>query len=271
MPTPAIHFLPLVALLFVSTAGCAKQEGEPTVNGSQDGELSGEVFIVTKGAQNFKLGLVTVVVIPEADIQQFIEHKRVTTATLIKEQETALQAEGDAIASSRKAIAEGEAAIPAAKKAAYAASLKYMEVVDWENPEIGKKEQQEQRMHEQEAKDQQERVTARRKELGKQQGNFERLQAARNYLQSSEYYFLDMPAGITSAKTNADGLFMMTIPRQGRFALAAHASRQVMDATEQYYWLVWTSLDGAATKRVMLSNDNLTTAVARESVITLPR
>jgi hypothetical protein len=43
---------------------------------SQKRELKREVFIVTNGAQNIKLALVEVRVIPEADMNVFISHKQ---------------------------------------------------------------------------------------------------------------------------------------------------------------------------------------------------
>jgi hypothetical protein len=260
----------ILGLIFLAS-GCVKQDHAQPANAAHDGELSGEVFIVTQGAQSIKLGLVTVVAIPEEEMTTFLEHKRATAAKLKSERQIEINAAENAMTDSRKAIAVSEAAIPTARKAASAAHLRYMEVVDWENPEIGKKEKQEQHMFERQAVAKQQKVQARRKTLAAQQITLGMMKADRDYLDTSDYYFADLPAGIASAKTNADGLFTMTIPQQGKFALAAHASRRILDREENYYWLVWESLDGKSTKTVMLSNDNITTSGSPDSAITLPR
>ena len=51
--------------------------------GNSEGILNGEVFIVTKGGQNIKLGLVTVRVIPETDILAFVHKKKPEALTEI--------------------------------------------------------------------------------------------------------------------------------------------------------------------------------------------
>lgn len=251
------------AIIALLLAGCVKPDGERPAGIAQDGELTGEVFIVTAGAQSIKLGLVTVVAIPEGEINNFIEQKKESAAKLLKTQEPVLQAAVNAVADSQKAITAAENANRMAASGAGNLYLKCLETSDT-GRECRAVAQQFQR-------EKQQNVGARKKELGALQAKLAKQLADRDYLETSDYYFTGLPAGIASAKTNADGLFTMKVPRDGRFALAARASRQVFGETEQYFWLVWASLDGEAGKRILLSNDNLTTVASPDSVITLPR
>jgi hypothetical protein len=70
---------------------------------------------------------------------------------------------------------------------------------------------------------------------------------------SPAYYMVDLPKAAAVAKTDADGKFSLSVP-QGRYVIAAQASRSVFRDTEYYYWLV--AVDGTKPQALMLSNDN---------------
>ena len=61
---------------------------------------------------------------------------------------------------------------------------------------------------------------------------------------------------LVTSKTDADGKFSFSIPK-GSYLLAATAERKVMGETEFYYWLNAVDFDEKRSKQVMLSNDNL--------------
>jgi hypothetical protein len=65
-----------------------------------------------------------------------------------------------------------------------------------------------------------------------------------------------MPAAPTTAKTDADGKFSLSLKKGTRYAIRAVASRAVFDRTENYEWLILLTpnADGA---RLTLANDNL--------------
>ncbi len=130
-----------------------------TACGSKEGQLTGEVFIVTRGGQNVRLGLVEVRAIPAETLTPFIIAKMAPA----KEEE----------------------------------------------------------------------------------------------LNAPEYFFEGLPVAVASAMTDADGKFSMTLNRKQRYALAAHATRNIGDTTEKYFWLFWVSLDGKGSKRILISNDTL--------------
>jgi hypothetical protein len=179
----------------------------------QNGELTGDIFIVTKGGMNIKLGLVRVSIIPDTAVGPFLEKMkwawRSGSDARTQRELSAFQALSDARTAGDAATIE----------------MRVRELTDALNES--------------------------------------------NYFHSSAYYFSELPQSIAQAKTDADGHFVVSLPRTGRFALAAQATRTVGNTTEKYYWIVWVSLNGAATGNIMLSNDNLTTVKAPESVITL--
>ena len=49
----------------------------------------------------------------------------------------------------------------------------------------------------------------------------------------------------------------MKLRANRKYVIAAKAQRRVFDSTEQYYWLIWISVDGDQGKPVMLTNNNL--------------
>lgn len=95
----------------------------------------------------------------------------------------------------------------------------------------------------------------------------EDLRAQQQHLTSGEYFLQDVPAPISTVQTNADGKFTLLLPRVGRYAIVARASRQFGEQKETYCWFVWVSLDGAASKRLSLNNSNVVGAGSPDSAV----
>ena len=66
-----------------------------------------------------------------------------------------------------------------------------------------------------------------------------------------KYIFSLLPRSTVSSKTNADGHCVLTLP-PGQWAIAARASRELPNATEEYFWIVHATDE----ERIILSNDN---------------
>lgn len=73
----------------------------------------------------------------------------------------------------------------------------------------------------------------------------------------NEDLFKGVPLDGAKAVTNSDGQFSMKLRANQKYVIAATAQRRVFESTEQYYWLVWVSVDGDQGKSVMLTNNNL--------------
>jgi sRNA-binding protein len=93
---------------------------------------------------------------------------------------------------------------------------------------------------------------------------------------SGSFYFSYLQSPIQTAETDADGKFVLNIPKQGSFVLAARATRYVgktfigetgIDQTEYYYWLQPVSLNGRQQFTQNLSNNNLTSTTGTSSLI----
>lgn len=177
----------------------------------RDGELTGQVFVMTRGAENIKLALVPVNVYPEDVLQSHVEKRRAQC-----------QAE---LVDARQAIKEAEASDPDFKKRLFDAAY-------------GKR--------------------------------YDALKDRAKWLTSGACYMEGLASGPPTAKTDADGKFTLQMPRAGRMGLAAAARRTLPDGSqENYYWLVWVTLNGKPTGQVMLSNDNLWGQTSADAVVTV--
>lgn len=209
--------------------------------GSREGQLNGEVFIVTKGGQNVRLGLVEVRLIPEKDIKAFVETKQ----TKAKEEMEKL----------RPQLAEAKAALETAerveKEAGRVHDARFQESVA---AAMGKGNYTEASERARAASD---AWIKRIRDTGQTRSAYFTLVQRHNYFVSGKYYFEGLPGGTATTKTDADGKFSLTLNKKERYAVAAHGSRNIGDTTEEYYWLLWVSLQGNDSKRLLVSNDTL--------------
>jgi hypothetical protein len=90
--------------------------------------------------------------------------------------------------------------------------------------------------------------------------------AYQDYLSSGQLLFDHLPAPIVTTKTDADGNFAMDVVGEHALALGAAATRNLPSGeTESYFWLV--PFDGGPNARVILSNDNLTSEKTDQSLV----
>ena len=88
-----------------------------------------------------------------------------------------------------------------------------------------------------------------------------------NFCYSGGFYFALLQSLIRTAETDADGKFVIEVPKAGAFVIAAQAKRSVGDDTEHYYWLQPVSLQGQQQLTRNLSNNNLTSTTGTSSLI----
>jgi len=211
-------------------------------------KLDGEVFIVTKGGENVRLGLVNVQAISEDKMKEFIVKKSSESKTEIEK----LQKE---IKKAEIELADAEKEAKSSEKerdrrfTIHLNSLASRKANNYHKDAV--------KIHE-----------SKFNILFDKRKNLDALKSKQNYYRSAAFYFNGLPGPITSAKTDADGRFALFISRERRVALAAHASRQVFNKKEEYYWLLWVSLDEKPPGNIFLSNDNMTDVGAKDSVIT---
>ena len=84
---------------------------------------------------------------------------------------------------------------------------------------------------------------------------------------SGSFYFSHLGSPIQTAETDADGKFMIEVPRTGKFVIAAKGEHSVGQETEKYYWLQPVSLEGQRQRVQNLTNNDLTSAAGTSSLI----
>jgi hypothetical protein len=216
--------------------------------GNPQGTLNGDVFIVTAGGGSIKLGLVEVKVLPLEETKAKIHLADETKANEVSELQTQMHELGDKLLSA-KAVCDQ---YRREQKEAY----DRFEEHPFAGPRYDAWEEAHKRV--QKATDAAEVIQRKMDDLQKQ------IQSSRS---SVAMYYPFLPQPIASAKTDADGKFSIELDRHSPFALAATTSRELPSGEETYHWLISASLDGQATKRIFLSNDNLAEACPPESLI----
>jgi hypothetical protein len=198
---------------------------EPRAN--PDGELTGEVFIVTKRGITYKLDSVVVSAIPEELANKHLKSKMLQRELEIEKLQREMKRRTSTLQDTQaeehrlwRVLQEDED--NSQKAAAWSA------------------------------------VYRKAKMLAKE---IEHLHAQRKQFESEEYVFDGLPSGIATTTTDADGHFTLVVPREGRYIIAARGPRDAFREPEPY-WFVSVSLDGEDAKRLTLSNDNVLGAKA---------
>lgn len=263
-------------------------------NCKREGELQGTVFIVTKGAENYKLGLVKVSAIPEDKIQQFVNNKK----SAITAQYNSLKAfQGASKGNFSKAqkyyddakkvfdsITEEKSKLDSVERDLNSkfspSSLEVDEYLkEFETPE-DRVERAKQRQIQKQLQSVKQHIAKyepiledarRKKDFAEKQFSDLKSQETANQqkvlaLLNEEALFEGVPEGDIKAVTDADGKFSLKLPNSGKYALIAHSQRRVFDSTEEYYWIVWASLDGQNSKQIMLTNQNVLGEDSEDSV-----
>jgi len=230
-----------------------------------EGDLNGEIFIVTKGRQNIRLGLVEVRLIPEDEIKKYTSDK---VSQFKKEEEKILLK----LENAKKKLDEYRDAYMEAHKS------KVLREVDADFRETMNKvdvvlDRKPARTTDDKIRDIQADTAIKINEIEKEhlyklaQLDYELLIKEASALSVGAFFFNGLPDGKIKTKTDADGKFSLRMKRGQRMALAAQSNRKIMGDDEDYYWLIWVSLEGKSNKKIILSNDNLVEENHSESVI----
>jgi hypothetical protein len=197
--------------------------------------IEGQIFIVTRGGNSIKLGLVEVAAFPREEAQ----------AAIVKVTEQ-LSAEREEIQKITKETSTIEREATATKRALMEA---------WNNARYGTKDYDK-------AKSAYELASELSDDLSRLESLIDQ---RRRYLFSSRPYFAALPPPIAKGKTDADGNFVLKLPMLGDFVVGANATRLAGSETEYYSWLVSTDPEGAP--KLALSNDNMTSESGGNSIL----
>jgi hypothetical protein len=203
------------------------------VRADPNGELTGDVFVVVRRKKRHSLGAVAVHAIPEDVLREHLERR----AEQREFESGRLRREIDALAATlAKARAEED---------------RLWNIQREDESNLGKANAWSVAFN-------------NTKKITRQ---LEDLRTRWQQLTSGEHFLQDLPSGIASATTNADGAFKLAIPRYGRYGIVARASRELREEEQTYLWFVWVSLDGEPAKRLVLNNDNIVGAGSTDSAL----
>lgn len=212
-------------------------------------ELRGDVFIVTANGQSVKLPLINVFIYNESELKPLIAEIRRSAEQELLVREAlfldVLQHEQDELRRSEDATLKAEHAREAAARQAGRAK------VQWEAAAaLGKLAMEAAASHQAASEHAREAL--------------DQLDAVR----SPNFIFEHLPPSTISARTDADGRFLVNVPAEGRIAIAASAPAVAGELDLPYFWLIWMQIDGRS-KRIFLSNDNVLSARPQEAVVDL--
>ncbi len=214
----------------------AEQRAAQSYGSARKGALSGQIFVSTRGGQNFKLGAVQVSLVDRDAIDALISAAKIYADIKIQQLRP----------SEHAAWAAYEQA-QAAERAAFDVNLK----------SIGHNDHESARRAWDEAVE-----TANR-------ASDQHLKASREleYYHSGGFYFSLLHSPLQTAETDGDGKFVVEVPQTGKFIIAAQAQRNIGDDIEHYYWLQPVSLEGQPQLTQNLSNNNLTSTTGTSALI----
>ncbi len=89
----------------------------------------------------------------------------------------------------------------------------------------------------------------------------------REDLLSGDFYLKDLPPSVAKTMTDMQGRFTFDVPPDGEFAVVAGAQRGSDDSAERFYWFVPVSSDGEPRKKVLLSNNNMSSHGSADSLV----
>lgn len=239
--------------------------------------ISGEVFVVTKGGQSLKLGLVDVMLFAEADVQQYLDKKNneaVAKNTALKKEYDTAKAKYDDI---NKKYLESEKYIADMRESDSRYEESYSKLMTTINEinDPAKRSAELDRAKQKKAEYQKQHEAFVNSNAGtskaeKDSVEEEKKNAEKKWLEWSigGFFYQDLPMGkiITKATTDADGKFTLKLNNPGKYLVVAKSQRDVIGSTEIYYWFVWLSSD-VENKHIMLTNNNLLGTDATEVAI----
>jgi hypothetical protein len=84
-----------------------------------------------------------------------------------------------------------------------------------------------------------------------------KLRTEEEEITSCNFFFRKLPVPLSSTKTDSEGKFNFLIPGSDLHAIAASATRRVLNDIEKYYWITTIDPKKGSRQTAILSNDNL--------------
>lgn len=204
-----------------------------SISCKRDTVLNGEVFVVTRGAGNYKLGAIQVRAIEADKFRVFLANKQAFSAGELRRLGRRLNELKEQL--DRANLSREEAL----RKARLVPNLLLAQTYLQE-------------------------AEAKAKEVRHIQSEIDDIQSDLDEMIDS--CFRDLPPAAATAISNADGRFTLRVP-SGRYVIAAHAGRELPNnKTEKYYWLLWVNVTKPE-QQIIMSNHNMVTTTTLDALI----
>lgn len=257
----------LLAVVLALMVGCSTGTPHQETAAKDSVPRRGQIFIVTEGRENVRLALVTVGLFREEEIQAHIAARR----ELAAEQMDSLN----------QLLGPARAALDAAKSS-YGSYGQFVHRLIAKRDALLQKSlatpnESSAPVHEAWLRACDDVVAAPKLAAAEEQriaglaANVAALEEASGFYESGSYFVSNLPAPLATAQTDANGDFVIRVPKKGQYVVAALTERKIPGKTESYAWLVRlpaATEDGAP---FLLSNTTLTTSGSELSLVTTPR
>lgn len=266
----------VVALIVLAVAGCSRAPDDVSV--------TGQIFIVTQDRQNVRLGLVTVALLAESTAERhvaWVDQRVAEIAQRWRDEKRSLQAKADSafafqLPGAQKRVVDAERAAATAERSLNAAIDAL--TAEWDEYHRGNYAKPMSYLQAlAQARDQADAIrNKRRDQLEKAHAALAALrgrskpQLKEPKMDLTEIYLIDLPSVLARAQTDADGEFLIKVPREGNFALVARAQRQVVGQNEKYLWIVRIPEEAKTGTKVLMSNETMATGGSPLSLVHIP-
>ena len=283
-----------VGLFFWQQKQKADQEVTRHIATKRQSAVTGQIFIVTQGGDNVKLGAVEVLVIEKPQVTDFLQNKWPAIDLVITSRQQALAAAKEDAQKAQAAfdwfLTNGRPA-PNADFVRITAQIDGIHKQEWAlnqqfnslDAQYGLAKRGDNSARADALLDEEEAITKRMRQMNAEAAlllekgrdalrradaeETNKLEVAKSRVVTAEAclensptaedYLADFsPVVFEKTLTDADGKFSLEYPRNKAHTIFAKAQRGVLNKTEKYYWLV-NAPTNAETAQVFLSNNNL--------------
>ena len=257
--------------LCLALAGCDRGPVAPAT--PPNVVINGQVFIVTKGGENFKLGLVKVFISDKSSVEEDVKKFGQMMTEDLAKAKAGIDAETPGYLAAKDKYNQAKASYDNADQALQKALSGRRSMLYGSNTVDGVDPSEASRI----IKLDRALVAEGLKTESLYNDAVAKNKSLRSLLSYQHIYLKNAHTFITvyssgeSIKTDADGKFSLSVPAGNNYVIMASASRSVGDNNEEYNWIVdvdATKADHSLT--VLLSNDNLVDSVPGLLLTTKP-
>jgi hypothetical protein len=237
----------------------AERSAAQSYASSAKGNLSGQVFVASKGGENFKLGALQVSVFARDAMDILLAGLKAYRDAKFDE----LQLAAAEKAEQRAKAAEKQAEVTEQQ-------AKETEKIDWDAYQklLSSNDARQTAEGAKAAADAASAaLNAAREAVKAARQRHDDLLRQKAFYYSGSFYFNHLRSPIEIAETDAEGKFLIKVPQTGEFVIGAEGKRSIGEKTERYYWLQPVSLEGQQQRVQNLSNSNLTSAIGTTSLV----